>query len=146
MTLGHRRVKAKFNSVIKHKSFINERSKIHVYKKFKIECVYQENFCLNFRLFYFLLCTSWTDIMCLLRFPFSVALYLHCGHWNFWPSWTDFMCVWRLDFLVNFDPHCMHGNCWPAWVDLMCVCRCTFWVDLYSQSKHWWLWCPMFNN
>ena len=49
--------------------------------------------------------------MCVWRLSFSVALYAHCGHGNFWLSWTDFMCCVSLkDFFLS-----EHGPTMCAW-------------------------------
>ena len=78
-----------------------------------------------------------TDLMCLWRFPFCVALNAHCGHGNFLPSWTDFMCLWRFPFCVALNSHCWQLNFWPSWTDVMCVWRFPFCVALYSHCEHW---------
>ena len=110
-------------------------------KKFKMECVYLEKFkiCLNFRfnisfkvlihplhyqtkfvfsfLFTWNFWPSWTDFRCVLRCPFWVALYSHCGQLNFCPSWIDFMCCRRLLFRVDLCSQCGQWNFWPSWTD-----------------------------
>ena len=74
--------------------------------------------------------------MCAWRLTLKVALYSHCGHWNFWPSWIDFTCVWRYPLSVALYSHCGHWNLWPSWTDFTCFWRCPFWVALYSHCGH----------
>ena len=75
--------------------------------------------------------------MCLWRFPFSVALYSHCGHGNFCPSCTDLMCLWRCPFCVASWSHSGHWNFCPSCTDFLCLCRCPLDVNLFSQRVHW---------
>ena len=66
--------------------------------------------------------------MCVWRFPCWVALYSHCGHWNFWPSsCTDFMCFWSLSSIVN-------NNKWLQFTKSLYV---ILWINNQYQNVKW---------